>query len=60
MFELPKAFYVYNKQYKKNFLIKYTNLEGAFIDENKVVHDIKVLNESKANLSSKIIEAGLF
>jgi len=39
MNKLAVPFTVFNKQWKREFLIMYTNLAGDFIDENKVVHE---------------------
>jgi hypothetical protein len=43
MHKLVTPFTLYNKQYKKTFLFVYTNLQGDFIDENKVVHNKRAL-----------------
>jgi len=58
MFELPVPFTLYNTQYKKNFVFKYTNLPGDFIDENGVVHLPKHLTTEGIDLQH-ISKAGL-
>jgi len=48
MFQLPISFTAYNKEHKRNFLIKFTNVQGDFIDETGVVHKLKFLTEEAA------------
>lgn len=59
MFELPVPFEVYNTQYNKNFLIKYSGWAGDFIDENGVVHDPKYLTQKVDVVIPHISKAGL-
>lgn len=55
MWELPEPFTVYNTEYKRNFLIKYTNVQGDYIAEDGVVHKAKYLRpEQPERLRLKI------
>lgn len=59
MKELSNPFWVYNTEWKQNFLIKYTNEHNQFIDENKVVHNKAYLITAKEGLKVPIEKAGL-
>jgi hypothetical protein len=57
MYKLITPFYAYNKQYRRNFLIMYTNMAGEMIDENKVVHNENALAPARDNLRPPIKKA---
>ena len=60
MYKLEKPFAVYNKQYKRNFLIVYSNLHSQFIDENMIVHEVQYLQLKKDGIERPhISKAGL-